>query len=69
MKCNNPGHQSSIDLVTRTIRDIMPTSDLPRMSMAQELPSNQSARNSFFQLGTWLEDYIHKLDRGMTLAA
>eukprot|EP00975_Prorocentrum_lima_P012729 2695622-Prorocentrum_lima.AAC.1 len=36
-KCIAYGYQSSIDLATKTMRGIMPTSDLPRMSMAGEL--------------------------------
>eukprot|EP00975_Prorocentrum_lima_P051549 10795831-Prorocentrum_lima.AAC.1 len=36
-KCIAYGYQSSIDLATKTMRDVMPTSDLSRMSMAREL--------------------------------
>eukprot|EP00975_Prorocentrum_lima_P027247 5727116-Prorocentrum_lima.AAC.1 len=35
--CINYGCQSYVELVTRAMRDIMPTSDLSRMRMAQEL--------------------------------
>eukprot|EP00975_Prorocentrum_lima_P048814 10212919-Prorocentrum_lima.AAC.1 len=45
----------------------MPTSDLSRMSMAKELPMSVSRVPATLpHLGTWLEDYIHKLDFGNT---
>eukprot|EP00975_Prorocentrum_lima_P023546 4954652-Prorocentrum_lima.AAC.1 len=48
------------------MRDIMPTSDLSRMSMAMELQTPVSRVPATLpQLGTWLGDYIQKLDVGM----
>eukprot|EP00975_Prorocentrum_lima_P003862 844972-Prorocentrum_lima.AAC.1 len=52
------------------MRDIMPTSDLSRMSMARELQMSVSRVPATLpQLGTWLEDYIHTLDLGTILGA
>eukprot|EP00975_Prorocentrum_lima_P004183 907812-Prorocentrum_lima.AAC.1 len=58
--------QSSVDLITRAMREIMPTSDLSRMRMAQELQTTASkVPGTLAQLAIWLEDYIHKLGHGM----
>eukprot|EP00975_Prorocentrum_lima_P060300 12646024-Prorocentrum_lima.AAC.1 len=52
------------------MRDIMPTSDLSRMSMARELQMTVSrVPETLPQVGTRLEDYIHKLELGLILGA
>eukprot|EP00975_Prorocentrum_lima_P005530 1200392-Prorocentrum_lima.AAC.1 len=52
------------------MRDIMPTSDLSRMSMAKELHmSVNRVPSTLDQLGTWLEDYIHTPYHGMIVGA
>eukprot|EP00975_Prorocentrum_lima_P067549 12915511-Prorocentrum_lima.AAC.1 len=52
------------------MRDIMPTSDLSRMSMARELQMSVSRVPATLpHLGTWLEDYMHELDFGLILGA
>eukprot|EP00975_Prorocentrum_lima_P033501 7025967-Prorocentrum_lima.AAC.1 len=52
------------------MREIMPTSDLSRMSMAHELqkPAGK-VPTTLAQLVAWLDDYKHKLDYGMKLGA
>eukprot|EP00975_Prorocentrum_lima_P020117 4235195-Prorocentrum_lima.AAC.1 len=59
---------TSIDILSRTIGDIMPTTDLPCMSMAQEL-QRQATRVPTTLVGraNWLEEYVHALELGMRL--
>eukprot|EP00975_Prorocentrum_lima_P018665 3931314-Prorocentrum_lima.AAC.1 len=52
------------------MRDLMPTSDLSRMSMAKELQTSVSrVPATLSHLETWLNDYIHELDSGMIVGA
>eukprot|EP00975_Prorocentrum_lima_P024182 5088733-Prorocentrum_lima.AAC.1 len=68
--CTAYGYQSSIELVTRTMREIMPASDLSRTSMARELQTPLSrVPATLSQLGNWLDYYIHKLEFGIILGA
>eukprot|EP00975_Prorocentrum_lima_P019304 4064783-Prorocentrum_lima.AAC.1 len=65
-KCINYGCQTSVDILTMTQRDIMPTINLSRMSMAKEL-RRQVTRvpTTLVGLANWLEEYVHKLELGM----
>eukprot|EP00975_Prorocentrum_lima_P068246 12919614-Prorocentrum_lima.AAC.1 len=59
-----------MDLVTKTMRYRMPTSDLSRMSMAKGLQMSVSrVTASLPPLGTWYEDYVDMLGFGMICGA